>query len=77
MPGRSFTEVAAHEPGHTIQFILLSAIGNGHSRALANQWYPYGLLGGLGILAQPGRGGTGDLITLGRWWEASAPIIGR
>jgi RHS repeat-associated protein len=63
---------ALHELGHTVQFIALSALGRGKG----HQWWPYLALGGLGYLGQDAAA-SGDLISVGRWWEYLATTLGR
>jgi RHS repeat-associated protein len=73
--------LTAHELGHTIQFIALSAIGSGGGGILSYQWYPYLVMGGFGILGEMTDEAnrlvsTGAIPDAGRWWECFASSLG-
>lgn len=57
--------LAAHEYGHTLQFIGISFLGGATKRPLENTWLAYLSLGAAGYI-----GGTSH------WWELNADHLG-
>jgi hypothetical protein len=78
MSGKPSASILAHELGHTVQFIALSALGSGKGGVLSYQWLPYLALGGMGILGEweKLKPATGLLPDIGRWWEGLATALG-
>lgn len=57
--------LVAHEFGHTLQFIGLSALsGAAGGRSMENLWGAYSLIGIVGI------------TSYGSWWEGMADVFG-
>lgn len=76
--GREATGLLAHELGHTLQFIVLSA---SRPHAGAGPWVTYSVLGGIGLLGwfgTPGRPAweSGMLPMLGCAWETFTSVLG-